>query len=162
MRLVEAELAFRLAHDVTPQQAACLTDLDARGLVGAVAVSIELVDSRWRQGITAPVLLKLADLQSHGALILGPWVPLADRDWTAQACSVQIGTGTPSQWRGSHAAGDPLRLLAGWLRHASRNGHIVPAGTAVTTGTWCGMVPAAPGDCVLARFEGLGEAMVQL
>jgi 2-keto-4-pentenoate hydratase len=160
--LVEAEIALRLAHDVTPQQAACLADPDARGLVDAMAVSIELVDSRWQQGMSAPALLKLADLQSHGALVLGPWVPLADRDWTVQACTVQIGSHPPTVWRGTHSAGDPLRLLAGWLHHASRAGHTVPAGSAVITGTWCGMLPAGAGDRVVACFEGVGEAVVQL
>jgi 2-keto-4-pentenoate hydratase len=160
--LVEAEIAFRLAHDITAQQAACLSDLDVPGLVDAMAVSIELVDSRWQQGMATPALLKLADLQSHGALVLGPWMPFSHRDWTAQPCSVQIGSGAPALWRGTHAVGDPLLLVAGWLRHASRNGHTVPAGTAVTTGTWCGMLAAGAGDRVAVRFDGVGEAMVQL
>jgi hypothetical protein len=47
--------------------------------------------SRWQQGVEAPGQLKLADLQSHGALVLGDWVPFAPRDWMAQSCSVRIG-----------------------------------------------------------------------
>ena len=37
-----------------------------------------------------------------------------------------------------------------------------PEGTVVTTGTWVGIVPAQRGDLVLAAFEGIGEARVQL
>jgi 2-keto-4-pentenoate hydratase len=32
----------------------------------------------------------------------------------------------------------------------------------VTTGTWCGLLPAAPGDEVQVVFDGIGHAQVQL
>jgi 2-keto-4-pentenoate hydratase len=38
----------------------------------------------------------------------------------------------------------------------------MPVGTVVTTGTWCGMLPAAAGDLVTARFDDVGQASVQL
>ena len=60
-----------------------------------MAVSIELVDSRWQQGVQAPALLKLADLSSHGALVLGEWIPFAARDWAAQRATVRIAGGSP-------------------------------------------------------------------
>ena len=158
--LVEAEIALRLARAVTPSQAAAMTYEDARALVDAMTVSIELVDSRWAGEV--PPLLKLADLQAHGALVLGDWVPFAARDWAAQGCTVQIGGKPPAERRGTHPLGDPAALLPGWLRHVSRNGATVPAGTVVTTGSWCGMLPTTPGDRVLVRFDGIGEASVQL
>ena len=158
--LVEAEIALRLVRDVTPAQAATMTYEDARALVDAMTVSIELVDSRWAQ--EAPPLLKLADLQAHGALVLGDWVPFAARDWAAQACTVQIGGKPLVERRGTHPLGDPAALLPGWLRHVTRNGATVAAGTVVTTGSWCGMLPTAPGDRVRVRFDGVGEASVQL
>jgi 2-keto-4-pentenoate hydratase len=57
---------------------------------------------------------------------------------------------------------DPVWVLPAWLRHATRDGATVPAGTVVTTGTWCGLLPAMQGDLVRARFDGIGEASVQL
>jgi 2-keto-4-pentenoate hydratase len=162
VRLIEAEIALRLGRDVTPAEAARLTPETAGSLVDAMAVSIELVDSRWREGVQAPPLLKLADLQSHGALVLGAWQPWAPRDWASQECTVQIGAGPLERRRGTHALGDPLWVLPAWLRHATREGIAVPRGTVVTTGTWCGMLPAAAGDRVVARFEGVGEAALQL
>ncbi|HMA08574.1 MAG TPA: fumarylacetoacetate hydrolase family protein, partial [Ramlibacter sp.] len=109
-----------------------------------------------------PPLLKLADLQAHGALVLGEWVPFAARDWAAQVCTVQIGGKPLVERRGTHPLGDPAAPLAGWLRHVTRNGATVPAGTVVTTGSWCGMLPTTPGDRVRVRFDGIGEASVQL
>jgi 2-keto-4-pentenoate hydratase len=162
IRLIEVEIALRLAREVTPAQAAAMAQDATGGLVDAMAVSIEIVDSRWQQGAAAPALLKLADLQAHGALVLGEWVPFAQRDWLAQRCTVQIGSQPAVERRGTHSMGDPTWLLPAWLRHATREGQTVPAGTVVTTGTWCGMLPASVGDRVVARFDGIGEASVRL
>lgn len=162
MRLIEAEVALRLAREVTPQDAQALNPAMANQWVDAMCVSIEIVDSRWQQARTAPALLKLADLQSHGALVLGAWQPFAPRDWTQQECSVVIGDAKARTFRGTHSLGDPAWLLPTWLRHVTRNGATVPQGTAVTTGTWCGVLEAQRGELVRVKFEGIGEAEVQL
>lgn len=162
LRLIEAEVALRLARDVTPGEAAALQPEQVPELVDAMTASIEIVDSRWREGVQAAALLKLADLQSHGALVLGEWRPFVNRDWSRQTCVVDIGSAAPQVFRGSHSLGDPAWLLPAWLRHVTRGGETVPRGTVVTTGTWCGMLPAAAGDRVRAVFDGIGEAEVQL
>lgn len=161
MRGIEAEIALRLAAPVDAQRAATLDRDSACQLVDAMTVSLEVVDSRWTQGLQAPALLKLADLQSHGALVLGDWVPFdAAHDWSAQPCRVQIA-GQPAQaFRGTHSMGDPAYVLAAWLRHATRKGQVLPAGSVVTTGTWCGILQAQPGDTAIARFDGIGEAQI--
>lgn len=161
LRGIEAEVALRLGRDVDAALAAGLELAACAALVDAMAVAIEIVESRWTEGVAAPALARLADLQSHGALVLGAWRPFAGRDWSVQACSVQIGTQAPQAFRGSHSLGDPLRVLPAWLRHATAGGRALPAGTVVTTGTWCGLLRAQPGDRVVVRFDGLGEAAVQ-
>lgn len=160
--LIEAEIALRLGSDVTAAQAGQLTDQDTAALVDAMAVAIEIVDSRWIEGVDAPPLPKLADLQSHGALVVGEWRPFENRDWATQPCVVEIDSKGSAEYRGTHPLGDPTWLLPTWLKHATRGGAIVRAGTAVTTGTWCGMLPAGRGDHVSVTFDGIGEASVQL
>jgi 2-keto-4-pentenoate hydratase len=162
-RVIEAEVALQLARDVDAALAATL-DLDAaRALVDAMCVSIELCDTRWQDGFTAPALNRLADLQSHSALALGAWVPFTPaRDWTSQPCRVQIGAQPAAEFRGTHSLGDPAAVLPAWLRHATRGGHTLPAGTVVTTGTWCGALTAQAGDAVEVTFDGIGQARVQL
>lgn len=162
LRAIEAEIALRVATKVDAAIAQALTTDDAHLLVDAMTVSIEIVDSRWREAADAPALCKLADVQSHGALVLGAWVPFALRDWSAQVCRVQIGAQPAVERQGSHSLGDPAWVLPAWLRHATRDGRHVPAGTVVTTGTWVGMLPAKAGDCVTAEFAGIGRASVQL
>ena len=161
LRGIEAEIALRVAVPVDAQAAAGLAPGSACRLVDAMAVAIEVVDSRWAQGLEAPALLRLADLQSHGALVLGDWVASdPGRDWQAQRCRVQVGDAPAQTFRGTHSLGDPAWLLPAWLRHATRGGRVVPAGSVVTTGTWCGLLQARPGDTVLAAFDGIGEARI--
>ena len=162
IRGIEAEVALRLGREVDQALASTLDADSARALVDAMAVSIEVVDSRWREGLDAPALCKLADLQSHGALVLGDWIPFAVRDWIAQTCEVRIGTQALVERRGTHSLGDPAYLLPAWLRHATRNGGRIAAGTVVTTGTWVGILTAAGGDLVTVEFPGIGRASVQL
>lgn len=162
LRGIEAEVALRLARDVDGTLAATLTPGNAPALIDAMTVSIEVVDSRWREALDAPALCKLADLQSHGALVLGAWVPFEARDWAAQTCRVQIGAQPLIERRGTHSLGDPAFLLPAWLRHATQGGRVLPAGTVVTTGTWVGILQAAAGDLVTAEFPGIGQASVQL
>ncbi len=161
LRLIEAEVALRLGEAVDAERAAALDENSAPSLVEAMAVSIEVVDARWQQGVQAPALLRLADLQSHGALVLGEWRPFEARDWSQQRCEVHIG-GTVREYRGTHAVGDPAFVLTQWLRFATAEGAVLPAGTVVTTGTWCGALEAQAGDAVRVVFDGLGEARVQL
>ncbi|CDS52528.1 2-keto-4-pentenoate hydratase [Polaromonas sp. CG9_12] len=161
LRGIEAEIALRLSAPVDAALAATLDLQGARKLVDAMAVTIEVVDSRWTQGLEAPALLRLADLQSHGALVLGNWRSFeAARDWSAQRCRVQTGDAPAQAFRGTHSLGDPAHVLPSLLRHATLGGRTVPAGSVVTTGTWCGVLHARQGETVTVSFDGIGEARV--
>lgn len=161
-RGIEAEVALRLREPVNAARAATLDPDAARALVDAMAVAIEVVDSRWVEALDAPPLAKLADLQSHGALVLGDWVDFdPGRDWQRQRCTVQLGTRARHDFVGTHSMADPAFVLPGWLRHATRDGAVLAAGTVVTTGTWCGILAALPGERVEAVFDGIGRASVQ-
>lgn len=161
-RGIEIEVALRLGQAVDANRAQQLSPDAVDHLIDAMAVSIEVVDSRWQQASAAAPLLRLADFQSHGALILGDWVPYVRRDWAAQTCQVTVGALPPLRRQGSHSLGDPAWLLPQWLQRACALYGELPAGTVVTTGTWVGIVPAHRGDAVVAVFDGLGEARVQL
>lgn len=163
LRGIEAEIALRLGQSVNAEAAAALDHETARGLIDAMTVSIEVVDSRWTEALDAPPLAKLADLQSHGALVLGEWVPFdAARDWSAQVCRVRIGAQPAQPFVGTHSMGDPAWILPAWLRHATLDAAEVPQGTVVTTGTWCGLLMAQAGDTVEVVFDGIGNARLQL
>src|SRR6218665_2016161 len=71
---VEAEIALRLAREVTPEQAQRLSHADGPGLVDAMAVAIEIADSRWQEGLQAPAALRLAAERLPRVLARGPRV----------------------------------------------------------------------------------------
>ncbi|MCW5259556.1 2-keto-4-pentenoate hydratase [Verminephrobacter eiseniae] len=155
---VEAEIALRLAREVTPEQAQRLSHADGPGLVDAMAVAIEIADSRWQEGLQAPAALRLADQGSHGALVLGPWMRCRAQDWARQRCELRFGVAPPvSANTGAYSLGDPLWLLPIWLRHATRGGRTVAAHSVVTTGSWVGAIPMPANAEVLVRFPGLGH-----
>ncbi|MEP7058424.1 MAG: fumarylacetoacetate hydrolase family protein [Caldimonas sp.] len=162
LRGIEAEVALRLNAAVDAETAASIDEALASKLIDAVAVSIEVVDSRWSEGLDAPALLRLADQQSHGALVLGDWIPYVPRDWTRQVCRVAIDGKVVVERKGTHAFGSVIWGVGAWLRHATQSGKPVPAGTVVTTGTWVGVVDAAAGNKVTVKFDGIGSAEVQL
>lgn len=162
IRRIEAELALRLGCDVDADAARAFDASRPAEFVDAFCVAIEVVDSRWTEGLDAPPLAKLADLQSHGALVLGARVPFAPRDWAAQRCRTTIGARPVDVRTGSHPMGDPTRVLGAWLRHATADGATLRAGTVVTTGSWCGMLEAAVGDAVEVAFDGIGVARLVL
>lgn len=152
-RGVEAEIAYRL---VRPPQDEIAADavLDC---FDALCVAIEVVDSRWTEGLAAPERLRLADLQCHGALVLGDWQPLRPIDWAAQACRVSVDGEVAARGIGNHACVDPGRVLPGWLRQAAARGCILEPGDVVTTGSWGRALWVGPDDHVLVDFPGLGS-----
>lgn len=159
LRGAEAEIAFRIGQDITAEQAAALDVPGALALVDGWCVALEWVDVRWRDGLKAPALAQLADGQCHGGLALGPWQPmerLQGVDWAQQTCTITLNTAAPQVFTGSHSLGDPAWLLPAWLQHVAQQYGRVPAGTVVTTGTWCGCMQLQVGDRFHAEFAGLG------
>ena len=130
--------------------------------INAMAVSVELVASRWAEGLAAPELRRMADHQSHAGLARGPWQPCAAHDWTAQTREAQINGRTPVTRTGSHSLNDPTWLLPAWLQRLAHHGSPAAAGTAVTTGSWVGCLPVQPGDLVSVDFAGLRDLTVRL
>lgn len=166
LRLIEVEIAFKTKHDVTPEQASNFTQEQGHALIEAFTVTIEVVDSRWQQGNDTPALLKLADMQSHGVLVVGQWLPYTEqealRDWSKQRCTVKIGQQAPLEFVGTHSMQDPRWVIPSWVRHATAGGQTLPKGSIVTTGSWSGVPAAQAGDLVTGQFDGIGSVTVQL
>ena len=158
---IEAELAFTLAHYL-PQRDARYTTDEIAASIASVHQVIEVVESRYVDFNGVDPLSRLADFVSHGALVVGPGVPLPSGfDVDQQGVELDIDGNAMLHGRGSNPAGDPFRLIA-WLAHhaAARCGGLTE-GTIVTTGSWTGLVIAPQGAGVAARFFGIGEARIE-
>jgi 2-keto-4-pentenoate hydratase len=157
-RAIEAELAFRLGKDFDPGDRLPSREelLDA---FDAMLPLIEVVETRLAATPCEEPLVSLADLLSHGALVLGKAVPLP-----AEAPDVRKLTATlyfddrqVEHMTGTNPAGDIWPMLAWLARHCSLRGTPLKKGQIVTTGTCTGVQNAVAGQKVKAVLEGVGE-----
>lgn len=156
---IEAEIAFRFRDAV---DAAGPGDrFDCETFVDQLVVTIEVVDSRIKESGKAPPLLKLADAQSHGALVVGDAIDWQPIDWRTLRAVVRRNGSLVADTRGGHPLGDPTLLLPWFVRHVAQRIGGVRAGDLVTAGTWVGIVPAQPGDAIEAEFDGVGRVEVR-
>lgn len=171
MRAIEAEVAVRVGTSVSAEQAASITVANLGDVLDGLAVSIELVDSRWQQVTDVAPLLRTADMQVHGTLTLGSWQPFTARSesaWAAQTCEVYVDgkthgpQGGSGFYTGSHPTVDPLWVVPLWLRHVAERFGNVPAGSVITTGSWCGLLKLSAPGTVRTVFPGIGEASLTL
>lgn len=150
---VEPELAFLLAE---PLRGPGVTVEDVRAATEAVAVALEIVDSRivdWKLTLRDTV----ADNASSGAVVLGEWVPytrdveLAETRASLWLNGIEIDTGV-----GAAVLGDPAAAVA-WLANA-----VAPFGTQllpgqfVMSGSFTTAAFVHPGDTASATITGLG------
>ena len=151
---VEAEVAFRLGHDLPPRTA----PYARQEIVAALATAhpaIEWLESRYVDVDVVDVLSQLADASTHGGFVWGPGVA----DWHAlefASIAVTLTVGDAELVRVGNPGGDMIRLVQ-WL---ADEGAVwaggLRAGQFVTCGSWTGKTAARPGDAIRVRFAGLG------
>lgn len=157
---LELEIAFTLgrrfdAHSGPYGDAAVI------GAIESVHAAIEVVASRFRAWPDVDKLWQLADLQNHGALVVGEGVRY-DAAYPFVEPGMRFTFHGESAFAGEPAnpAGDPRRLLAWVVNHSVARGIAVEAGTVITAGSYTGLyVPSSPG---VARGEIDGLPPVQL
>jgi 2-keto-4-pentenoate hydratase len=162
MRGIEVEVAVRLRRDLvpasgTPDPAVFHEAFDA------VLPVIEVVETRLADWHDSAALAQLADLQSHGALVVGAPAPLDPGELNLRTLEAYLAfDGQPvASTRGGNPALDIWRLL-GWLaRHCAQRGRPLRAGDVITTGSCTGMLFAPEGAHVQAQLAGIGLVEVR-
>jgi 2-keto-4-pentenoate hydratase len=155
---VEAEIAFRFMRDMPARD----TDYSYAEVASAVAAvaGIEVVDSRFQDYQSAPILDRTADLVSNGAFVLGS----QHQHWTGfDLATLEVTLSIDSQVVvrkvGGHPTGDPLTRVV-QLVNVFRTAGGVAADQVVTTGTYTGLHYAKAGQTVVATFTDFGTAQV--
>jgi len=155
---IEPEIAFRLGAAPTP-------GMDERALLGCVdgvAHGFEVVQSIFPDWtFTAPDAV--AGFGLHGALLLGPWHPVASRQevWERELERFTIdlvGDGTVvEQGRAANVLGGPLTALRHLVALLASDvvNRPLGAGEIVTTGTLTRVPPVAPGQTWTTVMSGL-------
>lgn len=152
---LELEVAFRLGRRFEPNSGP-YSDEDVIGAIESVHAAIEVVASRFAAWPDVEKPWQLADLQNHGALIVGDGVPY-DAAFPFVSPSMTFTLDGASLFQGDPAnpAGDPRRLLAWTVNHSVSRGVAVERGTVLTTGTYTGLAFPDTAGTALGRIEGL-------
>jgi 2-keto-4-pentenoate hydratase len=162
LRGVEVELALRVGRDLDAADALLGPEALAAAF-DAVLPAVEVVETRLADWRTAAPLALLADLQSHGALVLGEPMampPLRPDLLTLQA-TLEFDGRTVAETCGGNPAQDVWRLLGWLIGHCAQRGAPLRAGQFVTTGSCTGMLFAPQGTLVQARLTGFGGVMLR-
>ena len=158
---VEAELAYRLNTDFLPGQ--CYSEQQVFAGIDAIAVSIEILDSRLQNWQHASETLHLADKQMNGPQEIGDAIKgWQNIDYAGQKVELFINRQLILADAGSHPQQDPSSLLSAGVNQGTKRGYKLTAGSWITSGTWSGYPQAKAGDYINVNFFGLGEASLQL
>jgi 2-keto-4-pentenoate hydratase len=156
LRGIEAEVAFRIGHDLPPRA----TPYSREEVTAALATAhpvIEVLESAFIDPDMVDPLSNLADAQLHGGFVHGPglaaWHHL---DFPNITVAQTIGDSTMR--RTGNPAGDMIRLVEWLANEGSHWAGGLKAGQFVTCGSWTGKTWAPAGSFSRVGFPGLGEA----
>ncbi|WP_109476577.1 2-keto-4-pentenoate hydratase [Paraburkholderia sp. C35] len=160
---LELEIAFRFGRDFEPS-ANGYHEVEVLDAIDAMGATIEIVASRYAQWPNVDKLAQLADLQNHGALIVGEFTPYR-RDFPFVAPSLEftfegdnVVKATPS-----NPCGDPRRLLTWLVNHCTQHHRIaVTRDMVLTTGSYTGMFFPQHAGTACGQIEGLAPVSVTL
>lgn len=147
---VEVEVMFKLARplpaDATPEMA--LEQLEA------LAVAIEIVDSRYRdfRFVANDVV---ADNASACGFVMGAWMP-PTTDVAGRAVTLEIDGAIVVSGNTAAILDHPLQALCNLARLAARDGRPLAAGSLALAGSAIDPFGIGPGQKVRARIDGVG------
>lgn len=151
---LELEVAFRFSREFPAGQLP-EADEDILAALDAMALAVEVVSTRYQGWPEVPDLLKLADLQNHGALVLGAAVPYReDFPFKGPQGALRIDGVDVSKQPMGNPAGDPRRLLAPFVRQCAQRGLPVEPEHWITTGSYSGIFFVERAGAAEATLEG--------
>lgn len=159
MRMIEAEVAFRIGRDLPPRQGGYAPD-ELAGAVTAAMPALEIVDSRYQDWTTAGAPLIVADNASAGLWVCGQPGDTSGIDWTDHPVRVTRNGKAAETGNTGNVLGSPLKALAWLTAFLGQRGEALAAGDLVTTGTTIPVNAAERGDTVMADFGPLGQVSV--
>jgi 2-keto-4-pentenoate hydratase len=152
---LELEVAFRLGRRFEPS-ATPYHDDEVLASIGSIGATIEIVASRYAAWPAVDKLAQLADLQNHGALIVGEFTPYReDFPFVAPSLRFEFNGRNVVETMPANPAGDPRRLLTWLVNHASSRGIAVTPEMVVTAGSYTGMFFPREAGTASGHIEGL-------
>jgi 2-keto-4-pentenoate hydratase len=152
---LELEVAFRLNRTFDASSGP-YSEQDVLGAIESVHASIEVVASRFAAWPDIDKLWQLADLQNHGALVVGEGVPYDEAfPFVSPAMTFTLDGRPLFEGKPANPAGDPRRLLTWTVNHSVAHGMSFERGTVITAGSYTGLALPDEGGVVRGAIEGL-------
>ena len=152
---LELEVAFRFGRRFEPSATPYHEDEVLAG-IGTIGATIEIVASRYAVWPDVDKLAQLADLQNHGALIVGEFTRYReDFPFVAPSLRFEFNGRNVVETTPANPAGDPRRLLTWLVNHASSRGIAVMPEMVVTAGSYTGMFFPREAGTASGHIEGL-------
>lgn len=159
---LELEIGFRLGRTLAPR-AEGYSDAQVTQAFDRMLVTLEVVDSRLAGWPEADKRGQLADLQSHGALVVSDSVPFdAAYPFLAPRATLSFNGRSILPPQVANPAGDLQRLLRWVVAHASALGLTLQEGWVVTAGSYSGLHLATEAGVVQGGFDGLPSVQLTL
>lgn len=156
---IEVEVAVTIAHDL-PGKDGGYTAEDAKAAIASTHVALEILASRFVDRTKVIQLAGIADLQSGGAVVLGPAVKAdALPEFGAQKMALSFDGAEVKTTDGNATTENMLGAIAWLANHTAARGLPLKAGTVVITGARVGPLAFAGKD-VSAEAPGLGTVSV--
>ena len=158
MRVAEAEFAFTMRRDLTPQWGPFGVD-EVVEAVGSLHPAIEIPDSRFDDFTIVGAAQLIADNACAHYFVLGAAASDAWRslDLSAHVLRGEVVGKPAREGVGANVLGDPRIALTWVANELSSIGVTLRAGQVVTTGTCIVPLEIAPGDHVRMDFGVLGR-----
>ena len=163
MRVAEAEFAFRMGRDLTPQWGPFSVS-DVVAAAASLHPAIEIPDSRFDDFTIVGAAQLIADNACAHYFVLGDASPSSWRDVDLAPHPVhgEVVGKLARDGVGANVLGDPRIALAWLANELSSLGITLRAGQVVTTGTCLVPLEIAPGDHVRMDFGALGRVECSL
>ncbi len=159
---VETEIAVSMTSDL-PAAGAPFTRDSVRDAVGAVMISIELVDARYRDYRDLDTPTMVADNFFNAAVVLGdPVEAWRDLDLAAVEATVNLNGSELGRGKGSLIMGHPLEALAWLANRLAERGRALHANEFVTLGSVIPTHWITQGDRIDHEIPGLGSVSIAL
>ncbi len=162
---LELEIAFRFDRAFEPN-GTIYSDDEVMSSIGSMAATIEIVSSRYAAWPDVDKLLQLADLQNHGALIVGEFTRY-DEQFPFVAPSLHFTFDNadmrpPPPNKPGNPAGDPRSLLPWLVNHVTARGITLMPEMIVTTGSYTGMFFPKTSGIATGIIDGLPAVSLEL
>ena len=150
--LIECEFMFRMGDDL-PARPVPYRREEIADAVARVHAGVEVAECRFPLASLPPVAAILADGAANGHYVVGP--AIADwgrRDLAAMPVTLEVNGKARRHGFGREVMGHPLNAVVWLANHLAQQGDGLKAGELISTGTATGMLLAAAGDVMTARF----------